>query len=354
LAVVLLRRRVDAAAVARALDAGVREVVSVGDRPAIAAACARARQPASEPAARPVSMLPAAAVSALPAVPVAAPPVVPVPAPPVLTRANGDGGGRVIAVFSGKGGAGKSVIATNLAVALAADDGVMVCLIDLDLAFGDVGIMLQLAPDRTFADAIPMAERLDRTGLRTVLTPYRPNLDVLLAPVAPAAAEEIDRGLVATVVGLARASFDYVVVDCASQFSGPVLAALDAAHFHVLVATPELPALKSVRVSLDMFDLLGYRQEGRVVVLNRADSKVGLSTADAEKVLRTRIAATVPSSRAVPVSVNKGVPIVRDRPGHPVSAALRALAGKHFVNDGVRPRGLRRLVGRRDAGKGQS
>jgi pilus assembly protein CpaE len=280
-------------------------------------------------------------------------PAPPTPAPTTPARPENDGGGsggRVITVFSGKGGAGKSVIATNLAVALAADENVSVCLIDLDLAFGDVGIMLQLSPDRTFADAIPVAERLDETGLRTLLTPYKPNLDVLVAPVAPAEAEQIGRALVTRVVALARASFDYVVVDCASQFSEPVLAALDAAHFHLLVTTPELPALKGGRVTLDMFDLLDYRTDGRLVVLNRAETKVGISTADAEKVLRTRVTAQIPSSREVPVAVNKGVPIVQDRPNHAVSAAIRALATKHFATDNAdRPRGLRRLVGRRHA-----
>jgi pilus assembly protein CpaE len=261
----------------------------------------------------------------------------------------------VIAVFGGKGGAGKSMIATNLAVALA-DRRFRVCLIDLDLAFGDVGILLQLAPDRTLADAIGLAGRLDHTGLRTLLTPYRPDLDVLLAPVAPAAAEQVGRELVETVIALARYAFDYVIVDCASQFSEPVLAALDAAHFHVLVTTPELTALKGLRVTLDMFDLLDYRRDGRLLVLNRADTKVGLSTADAEKVLRSSITAHVPSSREVPVSVNRGVPLVQSKPRHPVSAAIRALAGR-FVVDPRAPRGgLRRLIGRgggAEPGKGE-
>jgi pilus assembly protein CpaE len=353
LAIVLLRQHLDEATVAAARAAGVREIVHAADGAGIVAACARARQvaqpapsPPLPPAAPTVSAT--ATVPPAPPAPAPAPPVVPA-APPEPPAADEGSGGRVIAVFSGKGGAGKSVIATNLAVSLASDENLSVCLIDLDLAFGDVGILLQLSPDRTLAHAIPVAERLDETGLRTLLTQYRPNLDVLLAPVAPAEAEQIGRALVTRVIALARASFDYVVVDCASQFSEPVLAALDAAHFHVLVTTPELPALKGNRVTLDMFDLLDYREDGRLVVLNRAETKVGVSAADAEKVLRARVAAHVPSSRDVPVSVNKGVPIVQERPNHAVSVAIRALAAKHFVPDTAgKPRGLRRLVGRRN------
>jgi pilus assembly protein CpaE len=100
-----------------------------------------------------------------------------------------------------------------------------------------------------------------------------------------------------------------------------------------------------------MFDLLDYRNEGRLIVLNRAGSRVGLSTADAEKVLRAPITAQVPSSRDVPLSVNKGVPIVDQRPRHPVSAALRGLAGKHLASGGpTRARGRRRSA--RGAGRG--
>jgi pilus assembly protein CpaE len=401
--VVLLRSRLDDAFVSEALRAGVREVVRVDDGPGIAAACARSlglsRQPVGglpgpppppappvvvpgpvhgdrenggSPAAPPHNppstpipgFVPASNPGLVPAASRGLPPTgaalsggnsesgSPAPGQPGTGRPAGGGtgggepaGGQVIAVFGGKGGAGKSMIATNLAVALA-DRRSRVCLIDLDLAFGDVGILLQLAPDRTLADAIGLAERLDHTGLRTLLTPYRTDLDVLLAPVAPAAAEQVGRGLVETVIALARSAFDYVIVDCASQFSEPVLAALDTAHFHVLVTTPELTALKGLRVTLDMFDLLDYRRDGRLLVLNRADTKVGLSTADAEKVLRSSITAQVPSSREVPVSVNRGVPLVQSKPRHPVSAAIRTLADRFAVDAQASRGGLRRLIGR--------
>jgi pilus assembly protein CpaE len=117
-----------------------------------------------------------------------------------------------------------------------------------------------------------------------------------------------------------------VVVDTPSQFTDHVLAAMDLADVHVLLATPEVPALKSLRVTLDMMDLLKLPPERRVVVLNRSDSRVGLAASDVERVLKIVAGAAIPSSRDVPITINRGIPIVRHKPKHPVSRALRALA----------------------------
>jgi pilus assembly protein CpaE len=102
-----------------------------------------------------------------------------------------------------------------------------------------------------------------------------------------------------------------------------------------LLATLDIPALKNLRLTLDMLDLLGYPRESWHVVLNRADSKVGLDVEDVERTLTCPIAAQVPSSRAVSASINKGVPIVLDEPGHPVSVAIRQLAGRALRGEPV-------------------
>jgi pilus assembly protein CpaE len=320
LGVILLRQHLDPKVVAEAERAGVRQVVPVGDSAAIVEACARSIE---------LSTQPGDAAGA---------------APP-----DGPIDGHVIAVFSGKGGTGKSVIATNLAVALAGGGQRRVCLIDMDLYFGDLALMLELAPARTITAAIPVADRIDETGFRTLLTRHRSGVDVLLAPVQPADAEQISRDLIAELIHLARSSFDFVVLDCASHLNDQILAALDAAHHYVLPTTPELPALKSLRVTLDMFDLLDYQRERRIVVLNRADSKVGLSVSDVERAVRVPVGAFVPSSREVPTSINKGTPIVFEQPNHPVSVAIRELANKRFLGGARQPQQRRRrsLIGRR-------
>lgn len=235
---------------------------------------------------------------------------------------------KVVTVFAGKGGCGKSVVATNLAAALSAQGTRRVLLVDLDLQFGDVAIMLQLPPARSITDAIGMAGRLDETGLRSVLTAYRPNFDVLLAPASPAEGEHVSRELVTEVLEVARGMYDFVVVDTPPFVTDQVLAVLDLADWFVPIVTPDLPTLKSIRLTLEMFDLLEYPRERRLVVFNRADSQVGLTVQDVEEAVGATLSVHMPSSRDVPVSVNKGIPITLDDPTHPVSMAMRRLADR--------------------------
>jgi pilus assembly protein CpaE len=216
-------------------------------------------------------------------------------------------------------------------VALAKDTGHRVCVVDLDLAFGDVAISVQLDPARTLVDALPMAGHMDITGASSLLTRYQPGLEMLLAPVTPGDAEKIPAPLVAELLTVLRGMFDYVVVDTPAQFSEHVLTAMDASAHHVLLTTPDVPALKNLRVTLDMLDLLSYPRQIRSVVVNRSDSKVGLSMEHVEKVVRCPIVAQVPSSRAVPISINQGVPITLATPGHPVSQAISRLAKQRLM-----------------------
>jgi Flp pilus assembly CpaE family ATPase len=295
--VILTRHQVDVALLTQALQSGVREVIPAGDHAALAAACLRSR----EVSGRMLASAPAGYGE------------------PARE-------GRIVTVFAAKGGCGKTTLAINLGVALARDAGHRVCVVDLDLAFGDVAISVQLDPARTVVDALPMAGHIDTTGAASLLTAYRPGLEMLLAPVTPGDAEKVPPSLVGEILAVLRGMFDYVVVDTPAQFSEHVLTAMDASAHLVLLTTPDVPALKNLRVTLDMLDLLSYPREIRSVLLNRADSKVGLSLEHVERVVRCPIAAHVPSSRAVPVSINKGIPITVDSPGHPVSQAITRFA----------------------------
>ncbi len=300
--VVLAREYVNVALLSRALQSGVREVVLAGDRAALTAACRRSRE---------LSRQLVAATAAEDAL--AAP------------------AGRIVTVFAAKGGCGKTTLSINLAVALANGTGQRVCVVDLDLAFGDVAVSVQLDPARTMVDALPMAGHLDTTGAASLLTRYRPGLEMLLAPVTPGDAEKVPPALVGELLAVLRGMFDYVVVDTPAQFSEHVLTAMDASAHLVLLATPDVPAVKNLRVALDMMDLLSYPRETRSVVLNRSDSRVGLSLEDVERVVRCPIAAQVPSSRAVPVSINSGIPITLSSSGHPVSQAIVGFARQRVL-----------------------
>lgn len=295
LGVVLVRRRLDTATLKEAIRSGVREVVKADDLSGLTSACESSLD---------------------------------------LTRqVRGDDGvsasraelGRLITVFSAKGGCGKTTLSTNLGAALA-KAGRSVCIVDLDLAFGDVAIALQLFPERGIADLASQSRRLDRTSVAGVVTRHGTNLDAVLAPVEPGAAETISAELVGELLGVLKGMYDVVIVDTPPAFTDQVLTAFDASDHIAMLTTLDIPALKNLKVALETMDLLGYSRDRWHVVLNRADSKVGLAIEDVQKTLKLPIAAQIPSSRAVPAAINRGVPIVQDAPGHPVSVAVRRLA----------------------------
>lgn len=320
LGVVLLRHHLEVAVLAEAIRSGVREVADVADPAGVLAACARSLDLSRRQLAGPV---------------------------PDRAEPRHSVDAKVVTVFSAKGGTGKTMIATNLAVALASGGERRILLVDLDLTLGDVAITLQLAPERTIADLVPVADRIDETGLRTLVTNYCPGVDVLLAPVAPTVAEQVGRDLVTEILHLARAMYDVVVVDCPGAFNEHVVAALDASHQYVLVALPAVASLKNLRLLLDAFETLDYRKENRLVVLNRADPKLGLTPADVERVLRMPISVHLAASRDVAVAMNRGVPIVLENPAHPVSAAITELTRLVYQEADPTPKGLRALLAKR-------
>ena len=304
LGVVVVRNRVDSNTLAKALRAGVREVVRADQVSVLAEACRL-----SEDVSRQVRGASAAEAA--------------------------DGGhplGQLITVFSAKGGCGKTTIATNIAAALSAKGARQVCLVDLDLAFGDVAIAMQLFPERSIADAVSMSGKIDEAAVRMLLTPHGPGLDTLLAPLEPSAADGIPAEVVAELLRVLKTMYDYVVVDSPPAFTDHVLAAFDQNDHFLLVATLDIPALKNLKLTLEMLDLLGYPRERWHLVLNRSDSKVGLSASDVEKTMQMPIAALVPSSREVSASINRGVPIVLELPTHPVSVAIRLLAESRIAS----------------------
>jgi pilus assembly protein CpaE len=303
LGVVLVRARIDTATLADALRAGVREVVKERDIDGIGAAVERALDLALAVRRQSGQELPD----------------------------DGSPAGRLVTVFSAKGGAGKTTVSTNLAAALADGGKRNVCLVDLDLAFGDVAIALQLFPAHTLSDAVPMADSLDEAAVMQLLTPHSPGLTTLVAPVEPGAAESIPAPLVGRVLRVLKNVFEFVVVDTPPAFTDHVLAAFDESDFVALLATLDIPALKNLKLTLETLDLLNYPRDRWRVVLNRADSKVGLQVSEVEKTLRVPISVQIPSSRSVPASINRGVPIVLDEPNHPVSLAIRHFAEKEIA-----------------------
>lgn len=301
--VVLLRHRLDVTVLAHSLRAGVREVVNADDHATLGDACRRSVELSRR-------ML-------------------------GVSASAGEREARIVTVFSAKGGCGKTTVATNLAAALAAGGRSSVCLVDLDLAFGDVAIALQLVPARTTIDAVAMSGSIDDVGAQSLVTPHSPGLDAICAPLEPGEAERIPASTVQELLRVLKRMYDYVVVDTPPAFTEHVLASFDVSDVYILLATLDIPALKNLRLTLDMLEVLGYPRDSWQVVLNRSDSRVGLSVDDVVRTLKVPLATQIPSSRAVSASINKGVPIVLDEPRHPVSAAITQLADRQVRTTAV-------------------
>ncbi len=232
--------------------------------------------------------------------------------------------GRVVTVFSSKGGCGKTFLSTNLAVALSRS-GAEVALVDLDLHFGDVAIMLHLFPSHTIYDAA-QGSGLDALTLKSFLTHHDAGIWTLVAPTEPTVADTINPGAIANILKLLRSAFDYVVIDTPPAFSEPVLGAFDESDWLVMLATLDVPSIKNLKLTLQTMELLHFPKNRMRVVINRSDSKVGLRLPDVEKLLSAPVDATIPSSRSVPLSVNKGSPIMLEEPKGPVAESIRRIA----------------------------
>jgi pilus assembly protein CpaE len=231
--------------------------------------------------------------------------------------------GKVVTVFSAKGGSGKTMLATNLAAVLADRGRRQVCIVDLDLAFGDVAIAMQLFPARTIADAVPLNGAIDAGAVAAMLTHHSAGLSAIVAPTEPSTSESIHPSLISHLLDVLRDEFDYVVVDTPAGFGDEVLAALDVSDLITLIVTPDVPALKTLKITLETLIELSYSREKFRLVLNRSDAKVGISHAEVEKTAKMTITGLIPGSRDVSSTINRGVPIVQDDPKHPVSQAIR-------------------------------
>lgn len=240
--------------------------------------------------------------------------------------------GRVITVLSPKGGAGKTTVATNLATELAAAAPGRVAVLDLDLQFGDVASALGLGPQSTMADAARLDGRLDSTAIKVFLEPHPSGLYALVGPHFPAEADEVSAMTAGHVIDILAGEFSYVVVDTAAGLDEFALAALERSDDLVLVCVTDVPSVRGLRKALDAVDLLGMSRAQRHLVLNRSDDRVGLSARDVEATIGLPVEASVPTSRAVQISINQGSPVVESDPRSPAGRVLADFA-RRFAPD---------------------
>jgi pilus assembly protein CpaE len=234
----------------------------------------------------------------------------------------------MICILGPKGGTGKTLVSSNLGVALAAGGGQAV-LVDLDLQFGDIGLALGLRPDKTIYDLARSGGSLDAEKLDAYLVRHASGLKVLLAPTRPDQASAVTVDFLRDVFTTLRSVADYVVVDTPPGFTPEVIAAIDASSHVCMVGMLDSLSLKNTKLGLETLELMGY-DTGRIsLLLNRADTRVGITHEDVEAIIGRAPDVLVPSDRQIPISVNDGIPIVaRDERSEP-ARAFRKLAEKY-------------------------
>lgn len=241
--------------------------------------------------------------------------------------------GRVISVVSPKGGVGKTTVATNLAVGLAQLAPQATVLVDLDIQFGDVASGLSLDPEYFLPAAVDGPAARDSMVLKTVLTLHETGLYVIAAPESPVEADGISAEDVRRLLRTLATEFRYVVVDTAPGLSEHTLAVMDETTDAVLISSMDVPGLRGLRKEVETLrslDLLGQRRQ---LVINFADSSAGLTAADIEATIGAPVDIMLPRSKAVPASVNLGVPLLQSGTRDPMTKQLRALVER--LSDGA-------------------
>jgi pilus assembly protein CpaE len=258
----------------------------------------------------------------------AAAPVMAPGGPTGAAAGGGDRDGQIVAIFSPKGGVGRTTIAVNMAIAAATELGQTVVLVDASFQFGDVGVLLNLNPkNKSIADLVPELEAGEPESLDTFVINHSAGVRVLLAPPSPEMAELITPTVVKRVLEALRREHDLVIVDCTSWFNETTLAILDVADTVLTVLSLEITSIKNMRLFLEVAEQLGYEQNKVKLVLNRADSSLGIKVTDVENSIGRKVDHSIVSDgRSVVYALNRGVPFFLSNREAQVSQDILRLA----------------------------
>lgn len=234
--------------------------------------------------------------------------------------------GQIITVSSAKGGSGKTVLATNVALVLNRIPEKKVCLVDADLQFGDVCLVLQLEPRFTMVNAAHELHKLDAELLDSLLTEHPSGLKVLAAPLEPAFADDITTAGLMQMLDVLTENYDYVIVDTAAMLDELILSLIERSDQVLMLVDMDLPSVKNAKLALETLRLLKFSTSNVRLVINRSNSKAKLDNKEIEGALKMEIEAAVPSDGVVAASVNEGRPVVETDPKSKVAKGFESVA----------------------------
>jgi pilus assembly protein CpaE len=245
-------------------------------------------------------------------------------ATPSLARSGGEG--RVITCFSPKGGVGKSTLSTALAGVYSHQLKQRTLLIDLDLQFGDIGIMMGIDPTQTIVYLVTTTGELDPDKLGGYVVKHESGMDILAAPLRPEDAELVTEDRIGQLIDVAKAAYDIVVLDTPPHFDATTLAALDRSDRLVLITTMDIPTVKNAKLALQTLSLLQYPRERIALIVNRPLARADIRESDISRTLDMAITCTIPGDKDIGVAVNRGIPVTVASPRSPASKIIRELA----------------------------
>lgn len=240
--------------------------------------------------------------------------------------------GKIIAMFSPKGGVGCSTLAINLAIALHQAEGKPVALVDGSLQFGDVAVLLNLQANRSLADLAPHVDELDHDLLNHVVLNHESGIRALLAPPRPEMADLIAPGVLNTILEELRNLYAYIVVDTPNTLSDVTLTALDTADRVVLITTPDIPSIKNAKLFFEVTEALEYSLAKTTLILNKADRSANIRAEDIQASIKHPVVAQVPlDERTATAAANQGVPFMTSAQSTPLAQAVMGL-GRHLID----------------------
>ena len=295
ISVIVVRHKLDLPTLSAALTAGIKDVVDSQDASALVNAVRRCEEVEGKIAAR------------------------------HSEGKNHSPRGKIVLVYSAKGGAGKTTISSNLAASIASKNDLRVCLVDLDFQFGDIAVVLRLEPEKSLFDALSMGENIDTNSLSALTIRFEDLFDTLLAPTTPIKQDLVKSENIERVLSLLQSMYDIVIIDSSTAFNEVMAKAFEVADIALLITTLDIPAIKNLKLVMGTLDSLNFPPSRRRVILNRADQKIGISVGDVEDLVSAEVSIKVPNSAEVSQSINDGIPLVIAQPRNPVSKAFEEM-----------------------------